>query len=62
MLSTGAKICLHIDYEDMLEEGLERPAIIRKLVKTWSLTANEVEDIVREQEEFLIKWGKGVIV
>jgi hypothetical protein len=46
----------------MLEEGLERPAIIRKLVKIWSLTANEVEDIIREQEEFLTIWGKGVIV
>ena len=27
MLSQGAKICLHIDYEDVLEEGLEHPAL-----------------------------------
>ena len=62
MLSTGAKICLHIDYEGMLEEGLEHPAIVRKLVKEWKLTPNEVEDIIKEQEEFLTTWGKGEIV
>ena len=62
MLSTGAKICLHIDYEMQLEEGLERPAIIRNLSKTWLLSPNEVEDIVKEQEEFLTTIGKGEIV
>ena len=62
MLSQGAKICLHIDYEDMLEKGLEHPAIVRKLVKEWKLTPNEVEDIIKEQEEFLTTWGKGEIV
>jgi hypothetical protein len=62
MLSQGAKICLHIDYETHLEEGLEHPAIVRKLVKEWKLTPAEVEDIIREQEEFLTTWGKGEIV
>ena len=62
MLSQGAKICLHIDYEANLEEGLEHPAIVRKLVKEWKLTPAEVEDIIREQEEFLTTWGKGEIV
>jgi|TARA_B100001094_G_scaffold223287_1_gene217420 hypothetical protein len=62
MLSQGAKICLHIDYEMHLEEGLEHPAIVRKLVKEWKLTPAEVEDIIREQEEFLTTWGKGEIV
>jgi hypothetical protein len=62
MLSQGAKICLHIDYEAHLEEGLEHPAIVRKLVKEWKLTPAEVEDIIREQEEFLTTWGKGEIV
>ena len=62
MLSTGAKICLHIDYEMQLEEGLEHPAIIRNLSKTWLLLPNEVEDIVKEQEEFLTTIGKGEIV
>ena len=45
-----------------LEEGLEHPAIVRKLVKEWKLTPAEVEDIIREQEEFLTTWGKGEIV
>jgi hypothetical protein len=62
MLSQGAKICLHIDYETHLEEGFEHPAIVRKLVKEWKLTPAEVEDIIREQEEFLTTWGKGEIV
>lgn len=62
MLSQGAKICLHIDYEMSLEEGMEHPAIVRKLVKEWKLTPNEVEDIIKEQEEFLTTWGKGEIV
>ena len=59
MLSQGAKICLHIDYEMYLEEGMEHPAIVRKLVKEWKLTPNEVEDIIKEQEEFLTTLGKG---
>lgn len=62
MLSQGAKICLHIDYEMLLEEGMEHPAIVRKLVKEWKLTPNEVEDIIKEQEDFLNTWGKGEIV
>jgi len=62
MLSHGAKICLHIDYEMCLEDGMEHPAIIRYLVKEWKLTPAEVEDIIREQEEFLTTIGKGDIV
>ena len=62
MLSQGSKICLHIDEEMHREEGLEHPAIVRKLVKEWKLTPAEVEDIIREQEEFLTTWGKGEIV
>jgi len=62
MLSQGAKICLHIDYEMQLAEDIEHPAIIRNLSKTWLLSPNEVEDIVKEQEEFLTTIGKGEIV
>lgn len=62
MLSVGSKICLHIDYEMCLEEGMEHPAIVRHLVKEWSLTPQEVEDIIKEQEEFLTETGKGEIV
>jgi len=45
-----------------LEDGMEHPAIIRQLVKEWKLTPAEVEDIIKEQEEFLTTWGKGEIV
>tara|TARA_B100001057_G_scaffold372240_1_gene376414 strand:- start:157 stop:300 length:144 start_codon:yes stop_codon:yes gene_type:complete len=45
-----------------LEEGLEHPAIIRELAKVWLLSPNEVEDIVKEQEEFLTTIGKGEII
>ena len=62
MLSIGSKICLHIDYELQLAEEIEHPVIIRNLAKEWLLTTNEVEDIVREQEEFLTATGKGEIV
>ena len=62
MLSIGSKICLHIDYEMRLAEDLEHPAIIRELAKVWLLSPNEVEDIVKEQEEFLTTIGKGEIV
>jgi len=62
MLSIGSKICLHIDYELPLAEDIEHPVIIRNLAKEWLLTTNEVEDIVREQEEFLTATGKGEIV
>ena len=56
MLSTGAKICLHIDYEYCLEEGMTHPAAVRYLVKEWKLTPAEVEDVIKEQEEFLNTW------
>ena len=51
-----------IDYEEALLTNNSKPAIIRDLAKTWLLTTNEVEDIVKEQEEFLTATGKGEIV
>jgi hypothetical protein len=62
MLSIGSKICIHIDYEEALLTNSSKPAIIRDLAKTWLLTTNEVEDIIKEQEEFLTATGKGEIV
>ncbi len=62
MQSIGTKICLHIDYELQLAEDIAHPEIIRNLAKEWLLTTNEVEDIVKEQEEFLTATGKGQIV
>lgn len=62
LISKGTKICIHIDYEMGIGEGLKRPAIVRNLAKTWSLKANEIESIINEQEQFLSKDDKGVIV
>ena len=62
MLSIGSKICIHIDYEMQLAEDIGHPEIIRSLAKEWLLSTNEVEDIIKEQEEFLTTTGKGQIV
>ena len=61
-ISDGTKICIHIDYEMGVEEGLGHQAIVRNLVKTWSMKPNEIEAIIKEQEEFLSGNSKGVIV
>ena len=61
-ISNGTKICVHIDYEAGLEEGLSHQAIVRNLTKTWSMKPNEIEAIIKEQEEFLSGNSKGVIV
>ena len=62
MLNIGSKICIHIDYEEALLTNSSKPAIIRDLAKTLLLTTNEVEEIIKEQEEFLIGIEKGEIV
>jgi len=62
MLNIGSKICIHIDYEEALLTNSSKPAIIRDLAKTWLLTTNEDEDIIKEQEEFLTSVGKGEMV
>ena len=61
-ISDGTKICIHIDYEMGVEEGLSHQAIVRNLTKIWSMKPNEIEDIIKEQEEFLSGHSKGVIV
>ena len=61
-ISDGTKICIHIDYEMGVEEGLGHQAIVRNLTKTWSMKPNEMEAIIKEQEEFLSGNSKGVIV
>ena len=61
-ISNGTKICIHIDYEMGVEEGLGHQAIVRNLTKTWSMKPNEIEAIIKEQEEFLSGNSKGVIV
>lgn len=45
-----------------LAEDIGHPEIIRNLAKEWLLSTNEVEDIIKEQEEFLTTTGKGQIV
>ena len=62
-ISDGTKICIHIDYEMGIEEGLSKPAIVRNLSKTWSMKPMEIEQIIQEQEAFLEEFGnKGNIV
>ena len=61
-ISDGTKICIHIDYEMGVEEGLGHQAIVRNLTKTWSMKPNEIEAVIKEQEEFLSGNSKGVIV
>ena len=62
-LSTGTKIWIHIDFEELMAEGLTRPAIVKKLCEEWSLRPTELEEIIKEQEELLDFWEtKGEIV
>ena len=61
-ISDGTKICIHIDYEMGVEEGLGHQAIVRNLTKTWSMKPNEIEAIIKEQEEFRSGHSKGVII
>ena len=42
-ISDGTKICIHIDYEMGVEEGLGHQAIVRNLTKVWSMKPNEIE-------------------
>jgi len=61
-VSEGTKICMHIDYEMGIAEGLGHQAIVRSLSKTWSMKSTEVEVIIKEQEAFLEEFGnKGVL-
>ena len=62
-LSTGTKICIHIDFEMLIEEGLSRAAVVKRLCEEWNLKPVELEEIIKEQEEMIAFWeGKGEIV
>ena len=50
-ISDGTKICIHIDYEMGVEEGLGHQAIVRNLTKVWSMKPNEIEAIIKELED-----------
>ena len=61
-ISDGTKICIHIDYEMGVEEGLGHQALVRNLSKRWSMKPMEIEAIIQEQEAFLEQIeNKGVI-
>ena len=53
MLSKGTKICIHIDYEEMLLINDSKPAIIRELAKAWSMSTSDMEEVIKEEEAFL---------
>ena len=61
-ISDRTKICIHIDYEMGVEEGLGHQALVRNLSKTWIMKPMEIEAIIQEQEAFLEQFeNKGVI-
>ena len=62
MLSTGYKICIHLDYEDFIAEGMTVNQARNKICEIWSLTQKEVDDIVKEQEQFLQDSNQGELV
>jgi hypothetical protein len=62
MLSLGTRICIHLDYESFLGEGMTVIAAKNKIRKIWNLTSQEVEDIVEEQEQFLKDDSLGELV
>ena len=53
MLSLGSRICVHLDYEDKLAEGKSKTTAMNEVRKLWSLTHEEMLQIVEEQEQFL---------
>ena len=53
MLSKGTRICIHIDYEEMLLTNNSKPSIIRELAKIWSLSTSDIEEVIKEEEAFL---------
>lgn len=62
MLSLGSKVCIHLDYEDCLAKGMTVIKAKNTIRKMWSLTQKEVEDIVKEQEQFLQDSSQGELV
>ena len=62
MLSLGTKICVHLDYEDCLAEGMSVNAAKNKIRKVWSLTQTEIDDIIEEQEQFLTQNNLGELI
>ena len=62
MLSTGSKICIHLDYEDCLAKGMTVNQARNKICKVWSLTQKEADDIIKEQEQFLEDSSQGELV
>ena len=62
MLSIGSKVCIHLDYEDFIAEGMTVMKAKNTIRKYWSLTQKEVDDIVKEQEQFLQDSSQGELV
>ena len=62
MLSTGYKVCIHLDYEDCLAKGMTVIKAKNTIRKMWSLTQKEVDAIVEEQEQFLEDSSQGELV
>ena len=62
MLSLGTKICVHLDYEDCIAEGMSVNAAKNKIRNVWSLTRTEIDEILEEQEQFLKQSNLGELI
>ena len=62
MLSLGTKICVHLDYEDCIAEGMSVNAAKNKIREIRSLTRAEVDEILEEQEQFLKQSNLGELI
>jgi|TARA_B110000483_G_C18178650_1_gene536034 hypothetical protein len=50
LVSEGISHSVMLDYEERLAEGTSKQMAVKNLAKIWSLTLQEVVQIIREQE------------
>lgn len=46
----GIKIHIEMDFDDLIGDGYSRSEAIRKVAKSWSMTHEEVNDIIQAYE------------
>lgn len=50
LVSEGISHSVMLDYEERLAQGTSKQRAVKNLAKIWSLTLQEVVQIIREQE------------
>jgi|TARA_R110001606_G_scaffold54799_1_gene134108 hypothetical protein len=50
LVSEGISHSVMLDYEERLAQGTSKQMAVKNLAKIWSLTLQEVVQIIREQE------------